>query len=155
MAIPKKGSRKIICREQAYRWLASRDRLVSDWQLDPGKVDPEWLAFAQRYRLGSVAETRITVAIEANENPKGRLILHVYGTSIDGFLGMEHNIQIKPAMIKSVIEQALDAGWNASKNSEFRLALHQEQVEPFRPVLLVFGDAASSIAHYPKTIVLP
>ena len=154
MSIPKKGSRKIICSNQCFRWRVSRDRILSDWKLDATKVDPVWLERAQKHRLGRVADIRITVAIEAFENPAGRILLHVLGTLIDGFLGYEHDVQVKPKMIGAVIEQALDEGWNPSSPQEFKIVMGHEPCEPFRPVMLLFGDGPHPAADYPQKVIL-
>jgi hypothetical protein len=154
MAIPKKGSRKIICRGHTYRWRVHRERFVSDWKQDPEKVDPDWLAFAQQYQLGAVADIRITVSIEDDAHPVGRILLHVFGTVVDGFLGFEHAIQIQPKLIAKVIQESLEHGWDPQKKQELRLSLYQVLSEPLKPVMLIFEQGKDKGPNYPNKVVL-
>jgi len=94
MAIPKKGSRKIVVKDKDYRWLIRRKATY-------GQVD---------YGCGY-----LHVAIELSKNPKNTLVIFTDRRHPQDGLVSEV-IPVTPSDIQRWIQDALELGWNPALN---------------------------------------
>ena len=152
MGIPKKGARKLIVKDIEYRWRVSRYRLVSDWRIDTEIVDKKYLGVAKQFGLGDVADVIFTIAIERYNEPQSKLIVKYYGLIIDGFLGPEQLVQIKPSLVKTLILESLSHGWHPGQKGDFTLDLFENTGSKLRPAILVLPGINDSIRDYENLI---
>lgn len=106
MAIPKKGSRKIIVNRENYRWRVRQK--TNYWNLLSG----DGLAFAV-------------------EHEKGNNVLHVNLQGFGHFQSWATHLRtlvITPAIVAQAIEVALQKGWKPEqKGSAFEVTLTQDE----------------------------
>ena len=110
MAIPKKGSRKIIVDDVAYRWNMRRKPASSHYYSD------SWGP---------------TIAVELAENdiPGTTLVVETTNRPWLYLWGDENSRPITPADVARAIKLALAEGWHpAEKGSPFKLRLPEESV---------------------------
>ena len=108
MAIPKKGTRKIVVNELNFRWLIRRKATYTQSDYGTGKLH---------------------VAIELEENP-GTSLFICTDRKHPKDIGTEVLNPVKPSDISNWIKQALDLGWNPSKNGNpFRTKIVYEKME--------------------------
>lgn len=107
MAIPKKGSRKIVVNDVEYRWRVRRK--TDYWNLLSGDG--------------------LNFAVEKSEN--GNCVLHVKLDGFGHFGSWANNLQtlvITPALVAQAIEIALEKGWQPEKEGKpFELNLNSEE----------------------------
>ncbi|CAL2085922.1 hypothetical protein [Tenacibaculum sp. 190524A05c] len=92
MAIPKKGSRKIIVNNEKYKWLIRKKGTYSQTVFGNGKLH---------------------IAIELEENPGASLFI-ISDRSHPNDIETKSINPIKPSDISNWILQAYDLGWNPS-----------------------------------------
>lgn len=150
MAITKKGSRKIHVRGCDYRWRVNKFRKVSDWRKESGILQEAYAAAAAKYGLGAVADITFNVPIERYENPVSKIMVKCFGFCVDGFLGIETLMGIKPRTIAAIIEHFLDEGWAPSVKGDRYTELYEQSGDQ-TPALLVIpsymNDDMKDYAH--------
>jgi hypothetical protein len=152
--LAKKSSRKIVVGGVAYRYKVSRWRRVSDWTpASAGLVDPRWLEQAQKLGLGSVADITFGIAIELWDEPASKTLVTYHAKLIDGFLGPEQLTSITPALLQTLVEQALGAGWQPNRRGDLRFDLVENGDEPTRPALLVLPGLGTDVPDYEPRVV--
>lgn len=154
MTMPRKGSRKIVLAGIAYRWHASRWRKISGWS--PASLellDPRWLEQARRFGLGDVADVAFTIAVELYDKPVSRIRVQYYAMVVDGFLGFEQLTQLKPRLVRTIIERALASGWSPDKSGDFSLEIVENTGQERRPALLVLPGLNNDIEGYENRMV--
>lgn len=138
MGMAKKGSRRITVNEMTYRWRVSRWRRLSGWKpADLELLDPRWLEQARRLGLGDVADVVFNIAIELYEEPAARILVKYYAKVVDGFLGIEQLTQVKPQLVREIIERALASRWDPRGRTNHDVELVENSGDPRRPVLLL------------------
>lgn len=103
MAIPKKGSRKIVVDGIEYRW---RIR----WKPSYGQ---------------GIGESNLTAVVELYENPQSTLVITFPWLRLDALVGVAEET-VMPKMIKNCIKNALAQGWNPNKKGK-TFKLNQEK----------------------------
>ncbi len=98
MAIPKKGSRKIVVNDIVYRWRVR-------WKP----------SYAQECE-GS----NFTTAVELFEEPKSVLHITFPWVRYDAYFGVAEK-SVTPKLIEQCIKNALQEGWQPNKNGVFEL----------------------------------
>ena len=102
MAIPKKGSRKIVVNDTAYRWLIRRKATYSQIEYGNGKLH---------------------LAVELYDNPKSTLVI-VTDRNHPQTFSSEDIIPITPVDIEAWIKEALHLKWLPSqKGAQFRVKI--------------------------------
>ncbi|MBV7270619.1 hypothetical protein [Winogradskyella luteola] len=94
MAIPKKGTRKIVVNKLNFRWLIRKKATYTQSDYGIGKLH---------------------VAIELEENPGTSLFIYT-DRNHPKDIGTEIVNPVKPSDIAKWIQQALELGWNPSKS---------------------------------------
>ncbi|WLQ16402.1 hypothetical protein O5O45_10775 [Hahella aquimaris] len=112
MAMPKKGSREISVDGIDYRWRVSRYRIISDWRKETEVLDERYLKAAERYGLGQVADVVFKITVELRNNPASVISVNYFGLVVDGFLGIDQLVSIKPKLVSEIIRASIQAGWN-------------------------------------------
>lgn len=139
--IPRKGSRKLIVGDVAYRWVVSRWRRRSAWgPAEAGAIDARWLAVAQRFGLGEVANVAFTLAAELEQEARSRLVVTIHAHVIDGFLGPEQTTRVTPRTARELIEEATRGGWDPHGAESFALSAFDRSTSPSEPKLLLLPD---------------
>jgi hypothetical protein len=154
MTMPRKGSRRIVVAGTAYRWHVSRWRKISGWS--PASLellDPRWLEQARRFGLGDVADVTFNIAVELHDEPVSRIRARYYAMIVDGFLGFEQLTQIKPQLIRTILERALAAGWIPDKRGDFSLEIVENTGREWRPALMVLPGLNDDIEGYENRMI--
>lgn len=108
MAIPKKGTRKITVYELNFRWLIRRKATYTQTNYGIGKLH---------------------VAVELEENPGTCLFIYTDRKHPNDTESEIVNT-IKPSDISNWIKQALELGWDPSKNGKpFRTKIVNKKIE--------------------------
>ncbi len=155
MGILKVGSRKITVDGVDYRWRVPRYKKLSDWKNGSNVLSEEYMKVAEYYGLGKVADIVLNIPIELYSNPKSKIELKYFGLCIDGFLGREQLIQIKPQLIVKVIDKALSDGWNPNLKGNYKLKLYENSSEKYKPAILLFPDETNdTIKNYVNVVTL-
>jgi hypothetical protein len=154
MTMPRKGSRRIVVAGVAYRWHVSRWKRISGWS--PASLellDPRWLDHARRFGLGDVADVAFSIAVELWDNPVSRTRVRYYAKVIDGFLGFEQLTQIKPQLVRTIVERAIAAGWSPNGRGDFPLEIVENTGQRHRPALLVLPGLDNDIEGYENRMI--
>jgi hypothetical protein len=95
MTLPRKGSRSVAVDGRMFRWMLS----------DPRKREVE----------GDPMRTRClaTLTVQEDVEEPGHVLQHELSW-------LEHN-SVTPEVVRTVVRRAMDAGWNPSSKSAFRL----------------------------------
>ena len=128
MGMAKKGSRKLVVDGVSYRWRVSRPRRISAWRRAPELLDEKYLAIAEQYNLGEVADVVFYIPIEHYSNPKSKLLIRYFGLVVDGFLGIEQFSRIKPGLIADIIREASSRGWRPEQKGDCVVEIFERNV---------------------------
>ncbi|WP_044208691.1 hypothetical protein [Flammeovirga sp. OC4] len=126
MAFPKKGSRNIEVDGIRFQYKISKLKPISDWRQEGNELNDNFKKYAQQYGLGSVRDATINVVIQSMDNSVSSMFIKCHTLLIDGFLGPEQVIQIKPNQVSQLIRKGLNDGWNPNKKGDYRLELAQK-----------------------------
>ena len=148
MTIPKKGSRKISVDGVDYRWIVSKYKIISDWRKETELLDEQYLQAASKFGLGDVADVVFGIAIELAENPVSIISAKYFGLVVDGFLGIEQLVSIKPKLISEIIQYSIKAGWNPNVRGNHVLEIVENTKEKHRPALLLLPGFGNNIKNY-------
>lgn len=148
MAIPKKGSRKIIVDDIEYIYRVSKPKKKSDWREEENELNENFLNYAQHYGLGQVMDVNFGIVIQLSKKPVSNIFVKYHSIVIDGFLGIEQITQIKPNLIAHLIKTALLDGWNPSEKGDYRLTLAEQNTKDKEPIVLQLPDMNNSITDY-------
>ena len=104
MAIPKKGSRKIIVDGIEYRWRVRWKPTYSQ----------------------STCNSNLMAAVELYENPQNILSIEFPWIRYDAWIGVAEQ-PVTPSIIETCIKNALNQGWNpAEKSKTFKFNYEKE-----------------------------
>jgi len=137
MAITKKGSKKIIVRGIVFRWRVNAYRIKSVWKSGKETLSNEYLAAATPFRLGDVQDIVFNVPVELYDQPVSKIMITGFSHCIDGFMGPEQIMEIKPKTIANIIERMLDDGWDPSKKGDRNAELHDHNDDKHNPIVLI------------------
>lgn len=152
MAITKKGSRKIHVRGCDYRWRVNSFKKVSDWGKESGILQEAYAATAAKYGLGAVADITFHIPIERYENPVSKIMVKCFGFCVDGFLGIETLMEIKPKTIATIIEHFLDAGWDPAVKGDRHTELYEQEGNRAPALLVIPGLINDGMEAYPNQV---
>lgn len=147
MAFSKKGSRKIEVNDQSFIYKISKPKPRSTWYKDESKLDNTFLQYAQKFGLGRVQDVIIYLVIQSISEVS-TLHIKCHTVLIDGFLGPEQILQIKPALVSKLIVIALQDGWEPEKKGDHKMEIIHQQTKEHRPVILQLPNMNENIDDY-------
>jgi len=148
MAFPKKGTRKIEVENNLFIYKISKLKKKSDWRTQENELDDKFIQYANFYGLGSVKDATINIAIQLASNPISNMYIKCYTVIVDGFMGPEQIIEIKPNMISQLIKKGMNNGWNPEKEGDFRMELAQKWTNKKTPVILQLPNTNQIVKDY-------
>lgn len=148
MTLPKKGSRTIEVDGTLFRYTISRIKPKSDWREEIEELDTNFMRYAKRFGLGNVCDATINITIQSAHNSASSMFIKCHTLIVDGFLGPEQLIQIKPNQISQLIRKSLKDGWKPNIRGDFKLELAQKWVDEKNPVMLQLPGMNETIDNY-------
>lgn len=148
MAFSKKGSRNIEIEGIRFLYKISKVKPKSDWRSEDNELDKTFMKYAKHYGLGDVKDATINIVIQSASNPSSSMFIKCHTLLVDGFMGQEQIIQIKPNQISQLIKKGLQNGWNPNKKGDYRLELVQKWTHEKKPVLLQLPNMNHDIKDY-------
>ena len=148
MAFPKKGSRHIEVDGISFIYKISKIKPKSDWRQEDNELDENFMKYAQYYGLGSVRDATINIAIQSMDDSISIMFIKCHTLLVDGFLGPEQIIQIKPNQVSQLIRKGLNDGWNPNKKGDYRLEVVQKCTNEKKPVILQLPGMNENISDY-------
>lgn len=136
MAFPKKGTRKIEVEGNQFFYKISKLKKKSDWRLQENELDEKFMKYASHYGLGMVKDATINIAVQLASNPISNMYIKFHTVIVDGFMGAEQIIEIKPNMISRLIQKGMNDGWDPERQGDFRMELAQKWADQKAPVIL-------------------
>lgn len=127
MAISKKGSRNIDINGVVYLYKVSKVKTKSAWRnhQPKDKLSKEFLKYANYYGLGQVKDITINIVIQLKNNPVSNYYIKIHSILVDGFMGAEQTLQIKPKLISALIMKGLEEGWNPSEKGNYSISISE------------------------------
>ena len=148
MAFPKKGTRKIEVEGYKFCYKVSKLKKKSDWRIPEKELDDKFSKYASYYGLGMVKDANINVAIQLISNPLSSMYIKCHTIIVDGFMGAEQIIQIKPNLISFLIQREINNGWNPETKGDLRIELAQKWIDKKTPVILQLPNMNNDIINY-------
>lgn len=148
MSLSKKGTRKIIVNGVYYRWRVSQYQIVSNWRVDAEVIDGKYLEIAQRFGLGDIADVVFNIVIELYDDPKSKMIVKYFGLVVDGFLGPEQFVQIKPKLVSELIGHGTNNGWVPNLKGDYKLEIFENSGKKHRPAVVVLPNLNDEVVDY-------
>lgn len=148
MAISKKGSRIIKLNDEVYLYKISKIKKKSDWRISENELNENFIKIANYYGLGQVKDITINIVVQLKENPSSSFFIKINTILVDGFMGPEQITQIKPQLIKQLINKGLSDGWNPNEKGDFRLNILEAQTKDKEPILLQFPNQTPPTIDY-------
>jgi hypothetical protein len=134
MAVSKKGARKIRIGQVDYLYKVSKIKGKSDWREQRNELDDTFMKYAACYGLGQVQDSTIDIVIQLYDNPISSMFIRIHTILVDGFLGPEQIIKIKPNFIAQLITTTLDGKWNPYEKGDYRLTIAEKQSKEEKPI---------------------
>lgn len=148
MAFSKKGTRHIEVNNTKFVYKISKLKGESDWRDEENELNETFLKYARHYGLGMVKDVTINIAVQANSNPISKMFIKCHTLLVDGFMGPEQIIQIKPSLVSSLIQKGLMDGWNPEKKGDHRIEIIQQMTKEKTPVILQLPHMNEDICDY-------
>lgn len=148
MAIPRKGTRKIVVENTSYVFKVSKPRKKSDWRVQKNELDKTFMNYARHYGLGNVKDVTFGIVIQLLDNPVSSIFIKYHSILVDGFLGSEQLTQIQPNFISYIITKAINDGWNPSKKGNFRLNIAEQNTNEKKHVILLLPNMNEGPENY-------
>lgn len=148
MAISKKGLRKITVNDCCFVYKVSKGKDLSDWRDSKNELDTTFQKHANRYGLGAVKDINFNIVVQSKERAQSKLLVSIKTILVDGFLGPEQTIQIKPQQIASLITKALKEGWNPHIKGDYKLSLQDNDTNEKTPVILQLPNMNEDLTDY-------
>lgn len=154
MAFSKKGSRSIELDGVKFLYKTSKIKSKSDWRSEDNELDRTFISYAKLYGLGNVKDATLNIAIQSATEPVSSMFVKCHTLIVDGFLGPEQIIQIKPNLVLQLINIGINDKWNPSKKGNYKLELAQKWIGKTKYVLLHLPNMDITIKDF-KTLKRP
>lgn len=124
MSMPKKGSRKIVVDDVAYRWRVSWKKL-GDWRAaEPGEIDEERLGeIPWFFGDGDLLEGECSIIVERQAGPSSLLRCACPANKVDALFEHWQRTEITPSLVREIIRRALAEGWDPASSGDVSLTL--------------------------------
>lgn len=152
MAIAKKGSRKITVQGHIFRWRVNGYSIKSEWRSESKVLSEEYTEIAAKYGLGEIADITFHIPVELYESPASKIIIKCFGFCVDGFLGIEQLLEIKPKTIAAVIEHFLNEGWDPRNKGDRYIELYEQSNTNNPSILVIPGFMNDNVKDYPNIL---
>ena len=106
------------------------------------------MKYASYYGLGNVQDATINVVIELAITPVSKLLVKIHFLIVDGFMGPEQIISIKPKLVTQLIKKGLIEGWNPGYKGDHQIELIQQKSEQEKPVILQLPNMNEEATTY-------
>ena len=152
MALAKKGTRRISVGQTEYIYKVSRIKKTSELRSGEKELEETFLKFARYYGLGQVMDAVINIVVQLEDNPSSSLFVKCKTIIVDGFMGFEQVLSIKPSLVAGLITQAMEEGWNPERRGDYRMNVAQCFEKGASPQVLLLPEIEQSTGEYGNVV---